>query len=161
MPIKYVSSWDPGGSTGVCVGIVDPTVPAGFQVVCSAVIPWANRFSRIRALLDHYRPTTTIVESFRLYKAKAQDQIGSNFPSAQVIGIIEAYLFMCGLAMPIYQPAALIAGQPPVKVLPEHVESLYKGTAVDMAHSNDAYLHMRYWIEQQRRRQVKPLDRGL
>ena len=152
MPSRTISGWDPGGTTGYFIGTVDLTSNTGFQVLESGIIPWAVRFSRIRSLLDRYRPSTSVVESFRLYKEKAQDQIGSEFPSSQVIGIIGAYCFMSGLAQPVFQPAAVIAGRPPVLVLPEHVNALYKGLAIEMEHSNDAYKHARYWIEQQRHR---------
>lgn len=152
MSVKYVMAWDPGGTTGVCVGVAAPSVPAGFEVVHSGIIPWANRFSKIRAYIDHYHPEHTIVEPFILYKHKAKDQIGSNFPSAQVIGIIEAYLYMSGCAMPSYQGAYIIAGKPPVQILSEHRPLLYKGKPDDMEHGFDAYKHMRYWFEQQRHR---------
>lgn len=150
MPVKYVMAWDPGGTTGVCVGAADPTAPAGFQVVFSEIVPWATRFSKIRAYIDRFRPEHTIVEAFRLYRHKVQDQVGSTFPSAQVIGIIEAYLFMSGCAMPSYQGAYIIAGKPPVQVLAEHAPDLWKGSAIDREHALDAYKHLRYWFEQQR-----------
>ena len=151
MPSKYVMAWDPGGTTGLCVGLPAPTEPSGFQVVDSAIVPWHNRFSKIRAYIDRYRPSHTIVEPFVLYRHKAQDQVGSHFPSAQVIGIIEAYLFMTGVAMPVYQGAFLIAGKPPVQVLPEHKPLLFKGTTpADTEHALDAYKHLRYWMQQQR-----------
>lgn len=161
MPGKIVSGWDPGGTTGYFIGELDSGAPAGFQVLESGIIQWHYRFSRIRLLLDRYRPSTSIVESFRLYRDKAQDQIGSTFPSAQVIGIIEAYCFMVGIAMPIYQPAATIAGKPPVLVLPIHTNLLYMGTKDMMEHSNDAYKHVRYWVEQHRQQtRVQPRYRS-
>lgn len=146
---NVICAWDPGGTTGFCAGILDPQQPSGFRILESAIVPWPNRFSRIRGLIDLYRPHTTIVEPFVLYKHKAKDQIGSKFPSSQVIGIIEAYLYMTGCAMPIYQGAFLIAGKPPVQVLPEHEGQLWLEGSVDLReHARDAYKHLRYWVVQ-------------
>lgn len=138
---EVIMAWDPGGTTGVCAAVPAPDQPSGFLIIESTIVLWNNRFSRIRDLIDLYRPTHTVVEDFTLYKHKANDQIGSRFPSSQVIGIIEAYLYMIGCAMPSYQKAFQISGKPPVLILPEHLPLL---TASE--HARDAYRHLRYWF---------------
>lgn len=152
---KIVIGWDPGRTTGVCAAMADRDRPSGFRVLESTIVEWPNRFSRIRGLIELYRPTTTIIERFVLYKHAAKDQVGSEFPSSQVIGIIEAYLFMTGLAMPIYQGAYQIAGKPPVQILEEHA-----GILGHTEHHKDAYKHVRYWfVQQQLPPPVKPTRR--
>lgn len=146
---RIIMGWDPGETTGVCVAEWNQ-LETSFKVIYSSLVTWPTRLPRIRELIEAYQPTNTVVESFRLYESKARDQIGNDFPSVQVIGIIEAYLYMTGLQLPTYQSASTISGRPPVQILPEHQGLLYLGTAAMMEHSNDAYKHMRYWIEHQR-----------
>lgn len=143
-----VMSWDPGGTTGVCVAEWSPRIQGTFRVIYNSVVLWPSRLARIRELIDEYVPETTVVESFKLYEHKAQDQIGSNFPSSQVIGIIEAYLYMTGLNLPVYQSASLICGKPPVLILAEHNALLHHSE-----HGRDAYKHARYWIS---KKQMQP-----
>lgn len=154
MPGKpgIVMAWDPGGTTGVCVAAWNRQTPGTFKVLYDNVVLWPTRLRRIRELIDEYEPETTITESFRLYESKAKDQIGADFPSCQVIGIIEAYLYMTGLNLPIYQPAAIISGKPPVQILLEHQPLLHHSE-----HGRDSYKHARYWIAKQHTKPVKVL----
>lgn len=141
---QTIMAWDPGGTTGLCIGVRDSSAPGGFTVLESHAIRWERRFVAIRACIEQHQPTHTVIESFTLYKHKAKDQIGSDFPSSQVIGIIGAYLYMCGLEAPVFQPASLIHGRPEVQLLPQH-EPLLGSTA----HQRDAYRHLRVWCELQ------------
>lgn len=141
---NVIMAWDPGGTTGYTIGLWKPLTFEPYEVLWNGVVTWHNRLSRIRELIEEHQPTVTIVESFHLYKDKAEDQIGSDFPSCQVIGIIEAYLYMTGLNLPIYQPAALLH-KPPVQIPLE-----YQPLIGSSEHEKDSFRHMRYWIERQR-----------
>lgn len=141
-----VATFDPGLTTGYCVVQVAHDLPAGFVVLESGVVKWSTRVLGVRALLRKYRPNLTVVEEFKLYKHKAQDQIGSDFPSVRVIGIIETYMVEFELGAPAFQGAALIAGAPPVRILEEHVSLLHNSE-----HARDAYKHARYFVSRARR----------
>lgn len=132
---------DPGLTTGWCVVQVEDDLPAGFIVLSSGIVKWNERLRLLPSLIDLHRPDYTVVERFTLYEHKAQDQVGSDFPSSQVIGAVDLWLNYRQLSPPILQGAGLIAGRPPVKVLEEHEPLLHKSE-----HGRDAYKHCRYFI---------------
>ena len=137
---------DPGETTGVCA-LETPRNGHVFQVVGVYQIPWEDRVSFFRALFtggiaqpDGYQllPEIVAIESFRLRPGRAMEQVGSEFPSVRVIGIVEAFLSLCS-------PQPLLAFQEPViigrcQILSEH-EQLFRG----LVHAGDAYRHARYY----------------
>lgn len=128
---------DPGGTTGMC--FVD-WVGHGkeFTVIKSWEVPWMSRWD-IYGAVEQLNFDVIVVESFRLYRHMAQEQVGSDFPSAQVIGAIEYVLFdKHTRAKLVYQPAA---NAKDVQVLPIHRDILGSSE-----HRKDAYKHIRYWI---------------
>jgi len=138
--MRYVA-FDPGGSTGFCEAIATLS-DRTFQVVKSCTIDWSDRF-KVGDLLqgtdEAPLPDAVIVESFRLYQHRAKEQIGSDFPSSQVIGMIEMIAWQIGiLDKVVYQPASNISR---VQVLPEH-----KPSVAASEHARDAYRHLRYYI---------------
>lgn len=140
---KIVIAFDPGGTTGYCVGEYHTEVIGLFAVRESGAIGWSSVCSRIYELLSAWRPAVIVTERFVLYKHKASDQIGSDFPSSQVIGIIKAYSSSLGLPAQIFQNASVANGKPQVRILPEHEPLLQTSE-----HARDAYRHLRYWITQ-------------
>lgn len=117
---------------------------------------WGERFL-VAEWVDSMNPDVIIMESFRLYAHEAQNLIGSDFPSCQVIGMVEARLFeMHKLGKLVYQPAYNTKG---VIVLPEHTSKVGGSE-----HRKDAYKHLRYYVAKNHvvkktRRPAAPLSR--
>lgn len=110
-----------------------------FQLTQAGQIPWQERFSCLKKLIIEDLPCWIVVESFRLYEHKAQDQVNSDFPSVRVIGAIEAYLEGVGrLDRLVLQPASVRSR---VQILNEH-----KPMLVNKVHAHDAYQHLRYFF---------------
>ena len=135
---------DPGQTTGY----VDIHLNgSSWQVVDAQEITWDERF-RLGPLLagtpsDNIvgppLPDYVVVEQFTLYAHKAQEQIGSHFPSARVIGTLEAYMYDAGIIdRLIFQPASV---RSLVKIMPAH-EAILTGSP----HKRDAYQHARYFL---------------
>jgi hypothetical protein len=132
-----IVAFDPGVTTGCVVAAYESG--STFLITRAEEIPWGGRFHGIKRILNFYNPEFIVVESFRLYPHKAQAQIGQDFPSAQVIGIIEAYAYEAGLLDRIRkQPAA---ARVKTKVLDTH-----KAALRSTPHIIDAYQHLRYFI---------------
>jgi len=88
-----ILAFDPGRTTGVSrITVIDRSDK--FVLDFSREIDWAERFESVNNILREIGPEDVIVtEAFRLFPHKATAQIGSDFPSSQVIGIIEALCF--------------------------------------------------------------------
>jgi hypothetical protein len=130
----FIASFDPGRTTG-CV-LARWESGRDFYIIETYAIPWDERFVVVKDVLS-FKPEHIVVESFRLYPHSARAQIGQDFPSSQVIGIIETYAYENSLLSRITkQPAAVRSN---VKVTHEEI----KGSSV---HIVDAYLHLRYFI---------------
>lgn len=132
-----IVSFDPGKTTGVVVAHWESG--RHFDLLLTGVIPWNDRFTQTKDVISHYKPEYIVIESFRLYPHKAQSQIGKDFPSAQMIGIIETYAHDHGLLAGVrLQPANVRSS---VKVIDDH-----KRMVGASPHVNDAYRHLRYYI---------------
>lgn len=93
---------DPGKTTGVCIARLPtarPDIPeisarlGEIEVLAAYEILWDFRLEDIETLFSTPRVggvEAIIVEAFHLYPNKAEAQIGSSFPSVQIIGIVEA-----------------------------------------------------------------------
>jgi len=141
---------DPGGTTGVCA--IEETashvegVP-DFQVVMVEEILWENRLTFFEALFygrlttingEPLLPDVVVIESFRLRPGRAMEQIGSNFPSVRVIGIVEAFVALCiNEPLLVFQEPSIIGR---CEILAEHA-SMFRG----LIHAGDAYRHARYY----------------
>lgn len=143
---NIIMGFDPGGSTGYCVGMVDESV-LGFTPKKCNVIAWDNRLPAIRALLGHYRPNICIVEDFVVYKDKAKSLVGKRIPSAVVIGIIETYLYELNLpAMHLLMASTISRTEIPTG----HLKFIPKLVAEQKEHAMDAYKHVRHFVVAQR-----------
>lgn len=150
-PGAIISAWDPGETTGICVGKIREDLATSriyFDVLYSDIISWTDHYKRTAELLDWYRPDIIVIEGFWLYEGKAKAQVGNTFPSVEVIGVIRARAFDRGLLNRIItQPAALASG---VQIKQEHESLLYSlGTSELREHAKDAYRHLRYYTVQQ------------
>lgn len=142
-----IMGFDPGGSTGYCVGQMDPNEVLGFKVLRCNVIQWEDRKPAIKALLNHFRPRVCIVEDFVLYATKAKDQVGKRFPSVIVIGIIETYLYELGLNEMILRLASTISR---TEIPKAHEPFIPQLSAEQCEHAMDAYKHVRHHIVAQK-----------
>jgi len=143
-----ILSFDPGYSTGFARAEV---VGNTFHLRSAEVIAWPDRFAIVgifRNAVAALRAAKVaklliVVESFHLYKHKAQDLVGSDMPSAQVIGIIETSAFLNGFhngqhPMIVYQPASCIARV--------NVDGyLLNGKPLKSPHTRDALAHAKYY----------------
>lgn len=126
---------DPGRTTGF---VRLYATEAGLVVQQAHEIPWNDRFSLldILAFCGSLSPLHVVVESFRLYEDKARDQIGNDFPSVQVIGIVEAGLYRAGILSCLhYQSASLKM----------RVKIVHENELPASPHVRDAYQHARYF----------------
>ena len=124
---------DPGQTTGV-VCLVNG------EVDFTQEVPWDLRLSSFCDMFKVMRPDLIAVESFHLYPHRAQSQIGSIFPSVEVIGIVQAFAWTFFWDVPIvWQTASMIKL---VAILPEH-QRLVKHSE----HLQDAYKHTRLAYE--------------
>ena len=135
----YILGIDPGQTTGVCMLKINDD---DFEVVMAEQIPWSRRKEDLWALFtatfeeELPVPQYVVVESFRLRPGRAMEQVGSTFPSVEVIGLIEAFHFLAKSNFILsYQEPAMISR---VQVLGEHASLL-----LGKVHSADAYRHAR------------------
>lgn len=104
MASKFLLSVDPGGEH---VGVAQfVRHPSGGWVCVEALEVTPAEFVQLlhRSNLKH---TTVVVETFRLYPDKAMAQVGSEVPTAELIGYIKWSLKTRGLPDPVMQPAAI------------------------------------------------------
>lgn len=136
---------DPGGSSGFCIGKMNSESNLKFDVLESLVLPWDGVLIGSLAVLRVHRPKVVIVEQYTLRQDKADDQVGSHFPSVEVLGMIRAWCHLLKLAPPrLQQPIVMSRVEIPV----EHKPLLVKGPLRE--HAKDSYKHLRYFIVQQR-----------
>jgi hypothetical protein len=128
---------DPGGTTGVCMLRWDGS-SREFEVVASHEYVWGDRFV-LYTWVEAAKFDVVVIEQFTLYKHEALNQVGSTFPSSQVIGALEAVLFNTHqLSKRVFQPAYNTKA---VKVNAEHTLSIGSSE-----HRKDAYKHAKYFI---------------
>jgi hypothetical protein len=132
-----VVAFDPGVTTGFVsanwIGGKD------FDLLDVEKITWDDRFGTVKNLLRFSTPDHVVIEDFRLYHHRMKSQIGKDFPSVQMIGIIQTYCYEMDLLDRItMQPASVRSN---VKIADEHL--LMVGAS---PHIQDAYKHLRYFI---------------
>lgn len=135
---------DPGQTTGVCMIRTTDENINNFDVLLAEQVLWNNRHADFWALLVTMNerivpvPDIVVIENFRLRPGRAMEQVGSTFPSVNVIGLIEAFQYVAPISFELaYQEPAIIGR---VQILPEHQELF-----VGKQHAADAYRHARYY----------------
>lgn len=132
-----VVAFDPGVTTGFAAAEWQGGKDFGLTEITQ--IPWNDRFHQVKDLLEFHVPDYIVIEDFRLYHHRAKSQIGKDFPSVQMIGIIQTYSYEMGyLDRIIMQPASVRSS---VKIADEHL--LMVGAS---PHIQDAYKHLRYFV---------------
>jgi len=135
---------DPGRTTGICVLESDQT--NSIRVAMANQIPWEVRKLQLWALIAGTsvtwplgQPDAIVIEDFKLRPGRAMEQIGSDFPSVHIIGMVEGFHFALQQTCPIVYQTPAIIGR--VQILPPH-EKLLAG----QEHAKDAYKHARYYL---------------
>lgn len=138
-----VLAFDPGETTGYCMLKNCQGQKRVYSLLNAGQIVWERRLFDINAMLTglfpYTKPDVIVIESFILRPGRAMEQVGSTFPSVQIIGIIEGIRFTNLLKAPMIMQTPGIIGR--VEILPEHKDRL-KG----MVHAQDAYRHARYYL---------------
>lgn len=129
--MNRILSIDPGQTTGYAVATVFNR--RDFELLELGQFTWDERF-RLGELIKTVQ--TVVVEEFRLYRHAKENQVGSNFPSVHIIGIVDTYCHQYGDIPIVLQPASVRQN---VSVLPQHRE------LVKSPHMEDAYRHLRYY----------------
>lgn len=99
--IMIILAIDPGRTTGACA-IKTNNGHKGFELLTALEIPWENRLELLEVLIDGtyfdqkvpQPPEAIVIENFRLRQGRAFEQSGSDFPSSQLIGAVQAFLWM-------------------------------------------------------------------
>ena len=135
---------DPGQTTG----FVDLLEHDGVLHVLEALeIRWEERFlfKQLLGIMNYVPndllPEAIIMEAFILRANAAHHQVGNQFPSVRIIGIVEAFAYDLGIRDRIHL-------QPPA--LKEFVK--IKNELPRSAHIKDAYRHARYFVVRERNR---------
>lgn len=135
----FILSFDPGATTG-CT-IAEHVHGTEFQVFQSLEYTWQDRFQIFNLIYTNRMSIKAIViERYRLFAdpTTLRSQIGSEIPSARVIGIVELSAKVCKLDCIHFQdPNQRLQ----VGVLPEHKKLIKRSR-----HCIDSYLHLRYFI---------------
>lgn len=134
-----IIAFDPGATTGVAA--IEHTNGRNFQLVMSLEYAWVDRFKIFNLIYLHRASIKQIViERYRLFENKTtlHAQIGSEIPSARVIGLIELSAAICKLNCITFQDPS---DRNSVSVLPEHRQLIKRSK-----HCIDAYKHARFYV---------------
>lgn len=145
--MRRIIGIDPGRTSGYVDLVIEDD---GTILVAKAQeVLWDERF-RFKEFLDYYAgvmlpfnmlPDAIVIEAFTLRAAEAHHQVGSDFPSVRIIGLVEAYAYELDiLDRIVFQPATL----------KEFVKKKHELPASE--HVLDAYKHARYFIVRERNR---------
>lgn len=129
---------DPGKTTGVVVAEIQDHEVTG--IVQQFELGWEERFMLI-PFIQGMRPeqgapqqfSEIVLEAFRLYPHEYRRQVGSDFPSVRVIGIVEAAAYLAGgldsitlLPAGVKSKVAVLEDHGRVLLRSEHVRDAYK-----------------------------------
>jgi len=143
--MQRIVSFDPGETTGVCVlETTDCNTDFVVKEVCE--IPWDERFRLIEAFVtgtlpyqgSPHSPEFVTVERFRLRAHQAMSQTGSEFPSSQILGIIETFIYI--------NPGPEIIYQEPIQMSRVQIRPDDHYLLVGSEHMKDAYRHARFFF---------------
>jgi hypothetical protein len=134
-----ILAFDPGKTTGYCRLKVSGD-GTEFAIVEAQEISWLERLPTLFNIIASAESgSNVVIEAFRLFPHKASAQIGSDFPSSQVIGTIETFCFISHerLTIEYQQPGDISRVQVLERDLPHVAGS---------PHKIDAYRHARLYF---------------
>lgn len=141
-----ILSFDPGFTTGVvAIGnfrrISAPDL-IDFDVIAAFEMPWNDRIRVTRDIIASNAPDIRAIVCERFFLFHHEDairkQIGSEMPSARVIGVIECAADENGIFNRIEFQETWARKQ--ARVLPKHMREIGKSR-----HAFDAYCHAHYY----------------
>lgn len=90
---------DPGETTGWCIWDCIPGAN-DTMIACGQLDTWPieNQVKNFRALLNQYNPTQIVYEQYRVYEWKSDSHAWSDVPTLRIIGSIETFLLLNGIA---------------------------------------------------------------
>jgi len=141
---------DPGKTTGVCyadwdlLSIPNDKTPLNVETTKLFEIQWENRFAigELVAL-----PTDVIViENFIMYANKHNDLTGAEFPSSQIIGIVEYCAYKLGKLQTLVKMNAStrVRASKPFPFNQMNIDDLIDGSVLIhkiTPHTTDAFQH--------------------
>ena len=148
---NLILAFDPGKTSGVCC--VSHLSGRAFTISASFEVQWQDRFKIFNLIyVNKASIKSIIIEEYRLFSnaLTLKSQIGSDIPSAQVIGIIELSAAICKLEKCIVfqRPSDIHYTNPQTRKLeytvsidPDHKKKLHSGQ-----HCIDAFLHAKLYI---------------
>ena len=180
--MQYILAFDPGGTTGWCLAHIPNDAPLRWEnvtIIEQNEVP-EGHFRMIGDIIgtltsapdaDYLR--AIVVEEFRLYHhgeanaPKKYNQVGSTFPSAQIIGtiryVVQVIEHAQSISIPIFmQGAHLIhdrkkgVNEKYKTLTPEEIQCLPKSP-----HVRDAYSHLKVFLRRiERAQQGIPTCKG-
>lgn len=99
---RTIAAFDPGGTTGYAVLMVETESPESPPILISSgqFLTW----SRLPDIIVGNAVALVVVERFHLFPHKAKEQIGSDFIAAQVIGVAHYLCEQHGIPIVIQEP---------------------------------------------------------
>jgi len=134
---------DPGETTGVCIARPHVTGEQhqhlNLGVVSAAEVLWSERVERFWDIFSQHTFDYIVIEDFRLFMKSTRAQLGSDFPSVRVIGIVEAiaHYYKCFDRLHFQMPAI----RSRVQIDPRDAPHLTGSN-----HTKDAYRHLKYFV---------------
>ena len=128
-------SIDPGDTSGFAVAEITPTTFVHGST--GTMQAWTG----LDELLDRFRPTLVLYETFRLFPSKAKKLAGSELLAPQVIGVL---LYLCQK-----RSITALGRQPSAKnlpIIPRDAVLISFVKALKTEHERDAVMHLyAYW----------------
>jgi hypothetical protein len=138
-----VLALDPGEKVGWACADIDPTSGAWQNLTHGITELWQMAES-IHAVADKY--DLIIYENWLLYAAKAQEMVGSSFPSVQFIGAVKLSARLAGTRVITQSAQIKEHADKAMKVLmPDMYELVTRPVRHDDGHDQDAIRHLFYW----------------
>jgi hypothetical protein len=105
--VFYIHSFDPGKTSGYATLVVTSKEDGTTEIQYDGAVELIDAkdwHCAISSFVYHKKPSVVVCESFYLYPHKAQDQIGSSFPSAEWVGVLKYCTTLKNVPI-VFQPA--------------------------------------------------------
>lgn len=135
---------DPGERIGWCHAVLDREASPGVLVTGHGITPAWDFLKKLGEVIGNY--DTVVYETYRIYAHLAKQHIGSDVPTAQVVGVIR-YLAMLNPQVKLVSQGASVQKNG-LKVAPPQIQEILERLpkAHDEAHDGSALAHLsHYW----------------
>lgn len=152
--MKRILAFDPGLTTGYVDVVWENTQTTDFRVLEARDIEWAITPLIVHRCITTLLPDIVLYERFTLFPHLAQQQIGSDFPSSQVIGMIILSCQLCALTPIGYKP--ILISQPASIQARASIRGSHQKALTGLHHAKSAYLHVLYYITTEYTKKRRP-----